>query len=445
MAQPTAFEQYILELINRARADPAAEAARLGIDLNQGLAPGTITGTGKAPLAMNALLVDAARGHSQWMLATDTFSHTGINGSNPGDRMEAAGYAFTGSWTWGENIAWSGWFGGPGPSDTALAEELHENLFLSPGHRTNIAEAAFREIGLGLIEGVFTAEGTDWQAGMLTEKFARSGTGVFLLGVAFDDADGDHFYDPGEGMGGVAISIRNMATGAVVTLASWDAGGWQTKLAAGSHEVTFSGGGLAAPVVRGVTIGAVNVKLDLDRDAAPAGAMTLNGTGGANTLTGGDAADRLNGGAGNDWLFGGVGNDVVIGGVGADTLLGGSGRDVLNGGDGNDRLYGGPGVDVLFGGAGADRFVFLHIGDRGDRISDFSAATGDRVDIDRLVPGAAGTNYAALAASGHVALTETAGSAVLWVDGNGGGDRLAVLVTFTGVGVAALGADFLIA
>ena len=38
----TALEQMLLELINRARLDPAAEAARFGIDLNEGLAPGTI-------------------------------------------------------------------------------------------------------------------------------------------------------------------------------------------------------------------------------------------------------------------------------------------------------------------------------------------------------------------------------------------------------------------
>ena len=33
-------EQLVIELINRARANPAAEAARLGIDLNEGLQPG---------------------------------------------------------------------------------------------------------------------------------------------------------------------------------------------------------------------------------------------------------------------------------------------------------------------------------------------------------------------------------------------------------------------
>ncbi len=42
MAQPTAHEQYFLELVNRARANPGAEAARLGLGLNDGLAAGAI-------------------------------------------------------------------------------------------------------------------------------------------------------------------------------------------------------------------------------------------------------------------------------------------------------------------------------------------------------------------------------------------------------------------
>ncbi len=61
MAQPTAHEQYFLELVNRARANPGAEAARLGIDLNQGLTAGTIADIAKQPLAMNQLLTTAHR------------------------------------------------------------------------------------------------------------------------------------------------------------------------------------------------------------------------------------------------------------------------------------------------------------------------------------------------------------------------------------------------
>src|SRR5438874_9514928 len=85
-AYPTAIEQYVIELINRARANPAGEAARYGIDLNEGLSAGTISGDASQPLAVTPYLVDSARRHSKWMIDTDTFSHTGAGGSNPKDR-----------------------------------------------------------------------------------------------------------------------------------------------------------------------------------------------------------------------------------------------------------------------------------------------------------------------------------------------------------------------
>jgi len=40
----SAAEQYLLEMINRARLDPQAEAERYGLSLNAGLASGTISG-----------------------------------------------------------------------------------------------------------------------------------------------------------------------------------------------------------------------------------------------------------------------------------------------------------------------------------------------------------------------------------------------------------------
>ena len=70
----TALEQMLLELINRARLDPAAEAARFGIDLNEGLAPNTISGVSKQPLAMNETLLSVARAHSQDMIDRDYFA-----------------------------------------------------------------------------------------------------------------------------------------------------------------------------------------------------------------------------------------------------------------------------------------------------------------------------------------------------------------------------------
>src|SRR5215212_7919934 len=102
---PTDAEQYVLEMVNRARANPAGEAARFGIALNEGLAAGTISADAKQPLAFNPYLGDAARKHTRWMLDTDTFTHN-EGASTPVDQMRAAGYAFGGSWWAGQNIWW---------------------------------------------------------------------------------------------------------------------------------------------------------------------------------------------------------------------------------------------------------------------------------------------------------------------------------------------------
>ena len=93
---PTVPEQLMLELVNRTRANPAAEAARFGISLNEGLVPGTISTTAKPPLAFHPKLILSARNHSQWMLSTNIFDHTGVNNSTPKERMTDAGYVFSG-------------------------------------------------------------------------------------------------------------------------------------------------------------------------------------------------------------------------------------------------------------------------------------------------------------------------------------------------------------
>ena len=98
-------EQYRIELLNRARLDPLAEAERYGIDLNKGMSPGTISSDAKQPLAPNDILAKAAENHSTWMLEADVFSHTGANGSSPTDRMRDAGYDMSRGFTTGENIS----------------------------------------------------------------------------------------------------------------------------------------------------------------------------------------------------------------------------------------------------------------------------------------------------------------------------------------------------
>ena len=359
MSNASDLEQYMLELIN-------AERAAAGV----------------APLAFNGDLNESAEDHTAWMLATDTFSHTGAGGSSPGDRMAAAGYQFTGSWTWGENIAMQSERGAPGYQDDVA--DLHESLMNSSGHRANILSGNYREIGVGFMDGEYNG----WDVATVTQNFARSGSGLFLTGVAYQDQDGDDFYDPGEGLDSIRVSISNGDN--TVQTTTTVSGGYQAALTNGTYTVTFSADGQTISTHQ-VTIAGQNVKLDLidpeiDGDGGAtagddvlvgdAGANTIDGLGGddslygvegddlliggsggdrlaggddADSLVGNDGADNLKGEAGNDWIDAGSGDDVATGGDGADSIIGGTGHDALNGNNGDDHLLGGAGNDRLYG------------------------------------------------------------------------------------------------
>lgn len=339
MAQATAYEQLMLELVNAARAK-----------------------TGAQPLTFNGNLNASADSHSQWMIDVDVFSHTGVNGSEPTQRMESAAYAFTGSWASAENIAWASTRAPNGFQDEMRL--LHTNLMNSPGHKANILNGDFREIGIGFKVGSYQG----WEGAFATQNFALSGSKVFLTGVTMDDKDGDRAYDIGEALGGMTVTAVS-STGARFTTKSGGAGGYSLALDPGSYKVTFSGGGYAS-VTKQVTIGTKNVKFDLIDPAKAAPVKVLVGDALANVLNGTGGADRINGKAGHDKIHGKGGNDTLIGDAGNDWLYGESGRDTLIGGAGND---------VLTGGSHADSFRFTGKWGR-DKIRDFQDGI-DRIDL----------------------------------------------------------------
>ena len=150
---------------------------------------------------------------------------------------------------------------------------------------------------------------------------------------------------------------------------------------------------------------------------------TIYGCGGNDTIDGGDGNDLLDGGDGNDTLIGGTGNDLIeagagndraTGGEGNDLLSGGAGNDELSGGGGNDLLIGGAGQDVLSGGGASDTFVF-GAGDtavalaRADRITDFSRAEGDRIDLAGIDANVRTGSDDAFSFVGRAAFSGTAG------------------------------------
>lgn len=254
--QPTAQEVLVVELINRARANPEAEATRLGIGLNQGITGTQITATAKQPLAHNLFLIDSARIHSQWMLDADIFSHTGNNNSTATQRMSAAGYVFSGSSMSGENIAWGGTTGSS-ISLTNYAVSQHEGLFESPGHRMNILNADFRELGVGQKQGYFLSNGVNYLSSMLTQNFARSGSSYYLTGVVYNDTNNNDFYDVGEGMSGVTISFDGKSYPVYAT------GAYTIPVSNGTYNLTVTGDALGSAVFHTVQINNANSKVDI--------------------------------------------------------------------------------------------------------------------------------------------------------------------------------------
>ena len=83
-------------------------------------------------------LVAAARRHSADMAANNLFSHTGSDGSSPYTRIIEAGYRFRYA---GENIA----------AGYSTAQQVVNAWMNSPGHRANILNAGFCEVGIGYI------------------------------------------------------------------------------------------------------------------------------------------------------------------------------------------------------------------------------------------------------------------------------------------------------
>ncbi|MFF7653236.1 CAP domain-containing protein [Streptomyces sp. NPDC007983] len=94
---------------------------------------------GCSPLKVNAKLTKAAQAHSEDMAEHSDMSHTGSDGSSPGDRIERAGYSWS---TYGENVAYG----------YSSAKSVMEGWMNSSGHKANILNCDFKEIGVGLAQ-----------------------------------------------------------------------------------------------------------------------------------------------------------------------------------------------------------------------------------------------------------------------------------------------------
>lgn len=102
---------------------------------------------GLRKLRLNARLSEAARRHTVDMVRRNYFSHTSRSGADVVDRLTRTGY-MRGAHRWvvGENLAW-------GSGGRSTPRQIMEAWMNSPGHRANILQRRFREIGIGVILG----------------------------------------------------------------------------------------------------------------------------------------------------------------------------------------------------------------------------------------------------------------------------------------------------
>jgi Ca2+-binding RTX toxin-like protein len=157
-------------------------------------------------------------------------------------------------------------------------------------------------------------------------------------------------------------------------------GDGETMNGAAGNDVIFGGGG--ANYLRGEEGNDTIVGgRDFDDINGNMGDDSCVSGGGDDWVVGGKDNDTLAGSAGNNLVYGNLGNDSCEGGAGNDTIRGGQENDVVVGGAGNDFVSGDKGDDTMTGGTGAD--LFHTFGDAGiDRVTDFSLAEGDRVQLD---------------------------------------------------------------
>jgi hypothetical protein len=263
----------MLELINRAREDPVAEASRLGIDLNDRLPPATLQPGPRQPLAPQTTLNEVAAAHSRDMITRRFFSHVNPDGAAPWTRAAEAGYFQFGV---SENIA-------ARTQSFSLADDTrlsHEQLFLSPGHRTNLLDDD-PDVGLGIETGPFDYDSVRGFPSIVTTQLFGIGDPQYraVTGVAFaDSVTDDNFYNVGEGRAGIVVAAIAQ-DGTRYATVTGPSGGYALRLTAGDYRVTATSVDGAVDVELGaISLSVQNIKIDIRTEQFSSPAIVLSGS-----------------------------------------------------------------------------------------------------------------------------------------------------------------------
>lgn len=294
--EPTADEQYMLEMINRMRTRPQQELDLLA-NINYGAAttfaspssadpnvaaalnffnvrPDILVTQWSAlsptqPLAWNLQLGDSSSTYSQVMIDSDQQGHNldehknSLGQADLAARLIASDYLFVGGGTAGENVFAFARSVLHGHAAFAIDwGSTASGIQNPPGHRDLIMNGDMREIGIGILAESNSA--TNVGPLVMTQHFAVDyASDAILTGVAYADGNGDAFYTPGEGLANIAIVAIDLANGARFSTSTWGAGGYALELAPGAYDVIASGPGVGQVTFPGIVVNSQNLKLDV--------------------------------------------------------------------------------------------------------------------------------------------------------------------------------------
>jgi hypothetical protein len=270
-AEPSAQEQVLLELINKARSNPAAEGQMLasvqdpeilryyshyGVNASK-LQSDFASYSAKPPLAFNAKLMASSRAHSIDQATKGFQGHDGTDGSHFDSRIIAQGYAWH---ALGENVfayVQTPFFGHVGlNADWGVADLDHRANIMN----SDASFPTYKEIGISCVASSVKGFGPL----VITQDFGcpADPNAAFVTGVIYADKNGNGAYDEGEGLGGVQVAPDQ---GEFFTTTS-ASGGYSLPLptsGSGTLSITVSGGAIGAAQVQSVAfVSGTNVKAD---------------------------------------------------------------------------------------------------------------------------------------------------------------------------------------
>jgi hypothetical protein len=284
--------------INRARANPPAEAQRLlGLlqsdpDLQGAATETNVNGflsqmdslPSLPPLALNVRLIEAALDEDQNMLAANAQMHSPSGFlTNPSVATAADGQAFfsTGNAAWaiGENIfaysqnvtrpsaaSYVDYFEGGLLLDWGNPDFGHLRNLMAPGvgEAITVSHVPFNQVGIGLIMGAQPATPSALNVGpaILAQEFAWSAGTQFLTGVIYQDSDHNGAFSIGEGLGGVSITAVGQSGQGTYQTATWDSGGYSLELPPGPYQVSATSSAFGTRTTA-VVIGVDNFEWDI--------------------------------------------------------------------------------------------------------------------------------------------------------------------------------------